>query len=110
MSRCRTESPPSPHPNPSPQPCIPTPQPHPATPNTQGDPETLYSYGNSGPCVDVLAPGVDVFAVCASDARCGRATDSSYTWASGTSMAVRGWARFTLWGVARGMGGLVVGS
>lgn len=53
-----------------------------------GDSDTLYSWGNAGPCVDLLAPGVDVYGACASDARCGHATDASYTWASGTSMAV----------------------
>ena len=52
--------------------------------------ETLYTWGNTGPCVDIFAPGVDIFAACASDARCGRVTDGTYTWASGTSMAVRG--------------------
>jgi hypothetical protein len=56
---------------------------------TPGGAETLYTWGNSGACVNVLAPGVDIFAACTSDARCGRATDGTYTWATGTSMAVR---------------------
>lgn len=51
--------------------------------------EDLYTWGNTGRCVDIIAPGVDIFAACASDARCGHATDGTYTWASGTSMAVR---------------------
>lgn len=25
--------------------------------NASGDPETLYSYGNTGACVDIIAPG-----------------------------------------------------
>ncbi|KAI8469675.1 MAG: peptidase S8/S53 domain-containing protein [Monoraphidium minutum] len=61
--------------------------------------EDLYTWGNTGACVDVLAPGVDIYAACASDARCGRATDESYAWASGTSMAVphvAGWAALFL--------------
>ena len=53
-----------------------------------GGPETLYSFGNFGACVDILAPGVDIFAACAADKRCGRATNRSYTFAAGTSMAV----------------------
>lgn len=36
-----------------------------------------------------ILPGVDIFSACAADRRCGAATDATYTWASGTSMAVR---------------------
>jgi subtilisin family serine protease len=53
----------------------------------RGD-DILYTWGNTGPCVSLLAPGVDIFAACAADKRCGKAGDEAYTWASGTSMAV----------------------
>ena len=53
--------------------------------------DTIYTYTNTGPCVDLWAPGVDVYSACGGRHRCGQYTpssDSSYAWASGTSMAV----------------------
>lgn len=51
--------------------------------------DTIYTYTNTGPCVDLWAPGVDVYSACGGRHRCGQYTpssDSSYAWASGTSM------------------------
>ncbi|KAK9904031.1 hypothetical protein WJX75_002945 [Coccomyxa subellipsoidea] len=52
-----------------------------------GDVEGFYSYSNTGSCVDLLAPGVDVYSACGGTFRCAQVNDSSYTWGSGTSMA-----------------------
>ena len=41
-----------------------------------------------GPCIDLFAPGVDVFSACGGPSRCETVSDSAYTYASGTSMAV----------------------
>ena len=37
---------------------------------------------------DILAPGVDMFGACGGATRCDTVSDSSYSWSSGTSMAV----------------------
>jgi subtilisin family serine protease len=50
--------------------------------------EGVYSQGNQGPCVDIFAPGVDVWSVCGGTRRCGNVTTMTYAYASGTSMAV----------------------
>jgi subtilisin family serine protease len=50
--------------------------------------EPAYRYGNSGPCVDLLAPGVDIYSACGSPGRCAAVGDRAYAFASGTSMAV----------------------
>lgn len=53
-----------------------------------GDLETMYRWSNTGSCVDLFAPGVDVYAACGSETRCEVVDDTAYTFASGTSMAV----------------------
>lgn len=53
-----------------------------------GDSEPLYSWSNSGPCVDIFAPGVDIYSACGGALRCAVVDGKSYTYASGTSMAV----------------------
>jgi subtilisin family serine protease len=55
--------------------------------SSASDKDTTYRWGNSGPCVDVFAPGVDIYSACGSEARCDVVDDESYTYASGTSMA-----------------------
>ncbi|UPR00512.1 dihydroxy-acid dehydratase [Chloropicon primus] len=52
------------------------------------DQETLYRWSNTGECIDIFAPGVDIYSACGGDSRCNTVTDSAYAWASGTSMAV----------------------
>ncbi|KAK9820560.1 hypothetical protein WJX72_011655 [[Myrmecia] bisecta] len=55
-----------------------------------GDPEVIYTFSNTGACVDIFAPGVDIYAACGGAARAGRCpnvSDTAYTWGSGTSMA-----------------------
>jgi hypothetical protein len=49
-----------------------------------GDEESLYSWSNTGSCVTVFAPGVDIFAACGGPSRCATVDNASYTWASGT--------------------------
>ncbi|CAL5228885.1 g12100 [Coccomyxa viridis] len=46
-----------------------------------------YTFSNLGSCVDIFAPGVDVYAACGGTFRCTQVNDTSYTWGSGTSMA-----------------------
>jgi subtilisin family serine protease len=52
-----------------------------------GGGEPLYRWSNTGRCVDVFAPGVEIFSACGSAGRCERLTPDAYTFASGTSMA-----------------------
>lgn len=52
-----------------------------------GDAEELYSWSNTGECVTLFAPGVDVFGACGGPSRCASVTQQAYTWASGTSMS-----------------------
>jgi len=47
-----------------------------------------YEYGNSGACVDLYAPGVNVLGACGGFTSCDSPSDFSYTFLSGTSMAV----------------------
>lgn len=51
-------------------------------------PESIYADTNLGSCVDLFAPGVDVWSVCGGTRRCGEVTPTTYAFASGTSMAV----------------------
>ena len=48
----------------------------------------LPRWSNTGSCVDIFAPGVDIYAACGGAERCPAVTDTAYAWASGTSMAV----------------------
>eukprot|EP00873_Tetraselmis_striata_P003941 jgi/Tetstr1/424205/TSEL_014811.t1 len=50
--------------------------------------EGIYSHGNYGPCIDVFAPGTNIFGACGGAERCEELTEDAYTLASGTSMAV----------------------
>ena len=52
------------------------------------DVETVYRWSNTGKCVDIFAPGVDIYAACGGAHRCEELSDNAYAWASGTSMAV----------------------
>jgi subtilisin family serine protease len=52
------------------------------------DAESIYRWSNTGKCVDIFAPGVDIYGACGGPGRCDEVTLESYTWASGTSMAV----------------------
>ncbi|KAK9902768.1 hypothetical protein WJX75_005533 [Coccomyxa subellipsoidea] len=50
--------------------------------------DTIYQYSNTGPCIDLFAPGVNILAACGGAGRCQQLNDTAYAWASGTSMAV----------------------
>ncbi|EIE19827.1 subtilisin-like protein, partial [Coccomyxa subellipsoidea C-169] len=50
--------------------------------------DSIYEYSNTGRCIDLFAPGVNILAACGGSGRCKQLNDSSYAWASGTSMAV----------------------
>lgn len=59
------------------------------TPGTvpSGVSDTLYSWTDSGSCLSLFAPGVDIISACGGGNRCGVVSDTSYAIASGTSMA-----------------------
>ncbi|KAG7666753.1 putative Extracellular serine proteinase [Nannochloris sp. 'desiccata'] len=50
--------------------------------------EGVYSEGNQGKCVDLFAPGTDIYSICGGIRRCGYVSTTTYAYASGTSMAV----------------------
>ncbi|KDD73070.1 subtilase, partial [Helicosporidium sp. ATCC 50920] len=50
--------------------------------------DTLYRWSNTGSCVDLFAPGVDVYSACGGERRCDAVGPHSYSLLSGTSMAV----------------------
>ena len=52
------------------------------------DAEGLYRWSNTGECVDIFAPGVEIYSACGGESRCNEVTNEAYAWASGTSMAV----------------------
>ena len=52
------------------------------------DQESLYRWSNTGECIDIFAPGVDIYSACGGESRCEAVSDTAYAWASGTSMAV----------------------
>ena len=47
-----------------------------------------YAYGNSGRCVDLFAPGVQILGACGGSTACEHPSDTAYAFQSGTSMAV----------------------
>lgn len=55
---------------------------------SKDDVEGIYRWGNTGACVDIFAPGVDIYSACGGAGRCRKVAADAYTWASGTSMAV----------------------
>lgn len=53
-----------------------------------GGVEGVYTQGNQGKCVDLFAPGTDIYSICGGIRRCGHVRPTTYAYASGTSMAV----------------------
>jgi subtilisin family serine protease len=53
----------------------------------RGSKDTMYSWSNTGKCVDIFAPGVEILGACGGADRCDDVTDHSYAWSTGTSMA-----------------------
>ena len=49
--------------------------------------DVTYFWGNMGSCVDIFAPGVQIYSACGGAKRCSKLGDSSYTMATGSSMA-----------------------
>ncbi|CAD7701558.1 unnamed protein product [Ostreobium quekettii] len=55
---------------------------------SRGELEGIYPWTDTGSCVDIFAPSVDILGACGGAGRCKNLTDSAYTWNEGTSMAV----------------------
>ena len=53
----------------------------------QGGAEGVYPDSNQGACIDLWAPGVEIWSVCGGTRRCGAVSSTTYAYASGTSMA-----------------------
>ena len=49
--------------------------------------DIIYYWSNLGPCVNLFAPGVDIYSVCGSSKRCPVLANDSYALDTGTSMA-----------------------
>lgn len=45
-----------------------------------GDTESLYRWSNTGACIDLYAPGVDIYGACGGPSRCETVKDDAYTW------------------------------
>ena len=58
----------------------------PASP-AAGGADSLYTWTDTGPCVSIFAPGVNVLSACGGTNRCSSPGDASYAVATGTSMA-----------------------
>ena len=54
----------------------------------RGTSDILYKYSNTGGCIDIFAPGTDIYSACGGVNRCPSPGDTKYAWSSGTSMAV----------------------
>jgi len=53
----------------------------------KGVADSLYSWTDTGPCVSLFAPGVNVLSACGGVNRCSTPSDTTYALATGTSMA-----------------------
>lgn len=49
--------------------------------------DNMYSWSNTGTCVSIFAPGVEILGACGGKGRCDDVSDESYAWSSGSSMA-----------------------
>ena len=49
------------------------------TENTKDGKDGMYEWTNTGPCLDLFAPGEDIFSACGGSRRCHVASDVAYT-------------------------------